>query len=1174
MTARRISPRTTLDNLKKEAKHWLKQLRSGDPEARARLERALPKAPADPVLRDIQHALAREHEFAGWTELKQALVSRAGAQGSPEGSHGQLVERFLEYACPDHHVRGRPAHRMARHAAMRLLGRHPEIARTDLYTAVVCGEIEQVRGILREHPVLANTNRPASGPARSGAGGSYDFLRDLGGKDWTPLLFLCLTRLDLPQANDNAVAIARLLLDHGADPNAFFMAGASRYTPLTGVIGEGEEDRPPHPKRDELARLLLERGAEPHDEQVIYNIHFHGNVLWWLKLMYEFSLKAGRKAQWEDPEWTMLRQGRYGSGARWHLWIAVQHNDLELAEWCLQHGATPNAGPPEAARLPQNSLCEQAARLGETEMAALLARYGAIPSPVPADSEDAYVAACFRRDRAAAEALREKHPEVLRSCAALHAAARQDRADVAAFLLDFGVSPNIEDPGQGNQTALHVAAYSGAESVVDLLIRRGAKIDPVDAVHDATPLWFAMWAQHDRIVSRLARYSRDLWALSFTGHLERLREVLRAEPRLATVAGESTPLFWLPEDEKRAVEIVEMFLSLGADAAFRRREDGLAAAEVARRRGLTEAADMLAAAEKQPPRRQSAVPQTPAVEKYERLANDMVKVYAAGDEAALRSVKDHFGRSFTGEDLRSVVWGLLYKVRQASGSAEAFGLAEAKELISRTSGFPNWTALIEAAAAGTAPPGQPHAIDPKTNRISLRRIPSPKDWDTIIGVMKERRIPTLEAAVMTDEAMERIAQLDFVTGLSLGGARGLSDDGMQHVARMPQLEYLNLSEYPGGKLTDRGLEVLRHLPNLRKFEMTWQKGISDAGAANLRFCDKLEEVNLMGSPTGDGAIDALRGKPALRSFSTGRLVTDAGLPLLHDFPMFKKLHGPVPDKIAGPHDVPARLLIDGPFTNKGLEGLAGLEGVVELDLFWHVTGITGDGFACLTGMPNLASLGCDGELSSNEAMRHIADIPRLRILRAQESVATDEGFEVLSRSQTLEGFWGRECPNFGSRGFVAFSKLPRLRSLGVGCQKVDDAALSTLPKFPSLREFTPIAFQDRGFRHIGRCGKLERLTCMYCRETGDEATEHIAGLHLKYYYAGLTKITDRSLEILGRMDSLETVELFETKAVTDAGLAHLAKLPRLNRVELFGLPHVTLAGTMVFPASVQVNYEV
>ncbi len=47
-------------------------------------------------------------------------------------------------------------------------------------------------------------------------------------------------------------------------------------------------------------------------------------------------------------------------------------------------------------------------------------------------------------------------------------------------------------------------------------------------------------------------------------------------------------------------------------------------------------------------------------------------------------------------------------------------------------------------------------------------------------------------------------------------------------------------------------------------------------------------------------------------------------------------------------------LIDGPFTNAGLASLAGLEGVVDLDLFWHVTGITSDAFAHLAGLPNLA----------------------------------------------------------------------------------------------------------------------------------------------------------------------------------------------------------------------------
>ena len=107
-----------------------------------------------------------------------------------------------------------------------------------------------------------------------------------------------------------------------------------------------------------------------------------------------------------------------------------------------------------------------------------------------------------------------------------------------------------------------------------------------------------------------------------------------------------------------------------------------------------------------------------------------------------------------------------------------------------------------------------------------------------------------------------------------------------HVARMPQLEHLNVSEYPGGRITDRGLAVLRQLPHLRRFEMAWQSAVTDEGVANLRFCDELESVDVMGTPTGDAVIAALRGKVHLRRLKTGRLVSDAGLEHLRAIPHF------------------------------------------------------------------------------------------------------------------------------------------------------------------------------------------------------------------------------------------------------------------------------------------------
>ena len=72
-----ITPRTTLDHLKREAKRWLKSIQSNDREAVERLRRTLPSAPAAPTLRDVQHALAREHGLQGWTALKNRVASDA-----------------------------------------------------------------------------------------------------------------------------------------------------------------------------------------------------------------------------------------------------------------------------------------------------------------------------------------------------------------------------------------------------------------------------------------------------------------------------------------------------------------------------------------------------------------------------------------------------------------------------------------------------------------------------------------------------------------------------------------------------------------------------------------------------------------------------------------------------------------------------------------------------------------------------------------------------------------------------------------------------------------------------------------------------------------------------------------------------------------------------------------
>ncbi len=586
--SRQLTPTSTLENLKREAKRWLKELRANVHDARSRFEKVSPDAPPDPTLRDVQHALAREHGFAGWSELKRTLEGKAPA----EKSRAELVQWFLENACPDHHVRGGPAHVMARHTAMRILERYPEIARDSIHTAVVCSDLPEVERLLAVRPELASEKGSATTTDRSGPGGPGDLFRDIGPKGWEPLLYLCFTRLPRAATNDNAVSIARALLDAGADPNAWFMAGGSRYSPLVGVVGEGEEDRPPHPQRDALVRLLLDRNAEPYDIQVVYNTHFRGDVLWLLKLIHEYSVKAGRAADWKDPEWSMLDMGGYGSGARWFLNIAMNNNDRELAEWVLSHGASANAAPPRDRRMSKRSLHDEAVRNGFTEMANLFVRHGAAPSTVSLEGVEAFTAVSFRLDRDEARSMLARHPEYLRSTAAIFAAVTRDRVEVVEFLLDLGMSPDVEDGTR--QRPLHIAAYNDSMRAGALLIERGADIDPVESTWGNTPLDAAVYSQSLRMIQVLGRVSRDVWNLAFTGKLERLSEVIETDPRLATVSSKDygTPLMFLPEDETRGLQIIELFLANGADPSITNK-DGHTAADRAERRGLFRAAELL-----------------------------------------------------------------------------------------------------------------------------------------------------------------------------------------------------------------------------------------------------------------------------------------------------------------------------------------------------------------------------------------------------------------------------------------------------------------------------------------------------------------------------------------------------------------------------------------------------
>jgi ankyrin repeat protein len=507
------------------------------------------------------------------TNAARVLIERGADRRTPgRRRRNTAVASFLQFACWDHEVHGRHAHRRHDRAAGRLLAHEPAIAHENLYTALVCGELQAVRRILAAQPELARQR-----------GGS---------RGWTPILYLAYTRFTHAATIEHALPIARLLLDLGADPNDFYMACDARYSVLTGIAGEGEQDAPRQPYARELFDLLLQRGAEPFDIQVLYNTHFSGDMLWWLQLVHAHTIGTTRGAAWDDPEWSMFDMGAYGTGARFVLERAIKTRNVDLARWALEHGANPDAAPARDKRFPKCSLYELSLVEDVPEIGELLVQHGARRTTPSLNDHDAFLRACWTLDRQAARRLLTAHPEYIRSSSAVFDAARRNRPDVLALLLELGFPLEWQDAT--GKRALHEAAASNAVRAAQFLIEQGAEIDPRESTYGGTPLGWSAYGDRREMLDVLSRHSRDIAVLCACGYVDRVRHLVTTDPSLARIVdgGGNTLLWWLPDEAPSALELVEVLVRAGVDPNARN-QAGMTAADRARQRGLLQVAAAL-----------------------------------------------------------------------------------------------------------------------------------------------------------------------------------------------------------------------------------------------------------------------------------------------------------------------------------------------------------------------------------------------------------------------------------------------------------------------------------------------------------------------------------------------------------------------------------------------------
>ena len=424
-----------------------------------------------------------------------------------------------------------------------------------------------------------------------------------GPRSWEPLLYVCYSRylrLDETRA-PGLVETARLVLDRGADPNAYWIdpqeADGNRESALYGAVGIASNV--------ELARMLVEAGADPNDGETPYHMVEHPGVPCApivFPLLNEVSrgTALAHQIDYDDLEGlrTLLDLGADPNGPnpfkKTPLHQAVfRGRGRETFDLLFEHGADPEI-PDGEGRTPY----AVAARTGRAEIMEILERHGA---NTELDGTDAFLAACARGDGKEVRRMLEGEPDLVDRLSERDTAELAEMADAGnrvgvQTMLDAGVDVNVRGRVWG-EAALHRAAFQGHVDVVRLLLERGADVTLRDRCYHSSPLGWAAHAEQRAALDLLLEHPErlDLRDAVEFGKAERVAELMGETDPDASIAGGEPGVLLRAAAHGGHLDLVRILLERGADPDLRNSE-GLSAADYAREQGHDAVVEALQAA--------------------------------------------------------------------------------------------------------------------------------------------------------------------------------------------------------------------------------------------------------------------------------------------------------------------------------------------------------------------------------------------------------------------------------------------------------------------------------------------------------------------------------------------------------------------------------------------------
>lgn len=242
------------------------------------------------------------------------------------------------------------------------------------------------------------------------------------------------------------------------------------------------------------------------------------------------------------------------------------------------------------------------------------------------------------------------------------------------------------------------------------------------------------------------------------------------------------------------------------------------------------------------------------------------------------------------------------------------------------------------------------------------------------------------------------------------------------------------------------------------------------------------------------------------------------------------------------------------------------------------------GLRSLTPLKKLERLSLWRTKISDEGLRHLAQLHSLQVLDVHSPTYADnrrlhygtaiprDSESVLHRpelvsnanpkltSQCLQHLAG--LPNLQTlifsfplddEGLQRISAMPKLRVHSLLLDKVTDAGLTLLPRFPDL-EFLIIGNAKIGSGGAEALGELKKLRHLWIEHAsiGNGSMAAIGGLsNLQSLSFQGSSITDQDLPTIGTLSGLRQLSLQDTR-VTDLGAASLAEIGSLQQLDLRG----------------------